>query len=350
MSPSYIVTQTDRDWFGRCRRSWDFGSKSRQGFEPAISLAPFDLDRALRDALAVYYFPGMWTWNRGVVSPLVLKEFERAMLNQRKRYDERAELQLGKPRAAPSSRLPASPVPEAILDAALEQHLEAGHQLLVRYMGWAPEYDLFWPLRVEADFDLHIPDAEHAGLDLATPDGWPIHFEGRVDMLMADQDDARWLVSHRLTDQAFSDVELLHLDETALGSCWGWENDNLIRIAGVLYNELRLSGDPGFRRTAVARSRAEMTSFGQRISATAKAMVAPDADARPHPTPEHCAACAFRAPCLALNEGFDPSDILYDAYRRRPADEWVEGRLGAVSWGMSRGAAPPRFEGGRTRP
>ncbi len=319
---SYTITPTDRDSFVRCRRAWDLSAKTRQALQVVVPAAPFDLDRAMRDALAVYYFPGMWTWNRGIVSPLVLQALERSLQGQRTRYAEVAEL-------------------SAEDKEAYEADLAVGNSLLTRYMGWAPEYDLFWPLRVEADFDVHIPDVAHPGLELATPDGRPLHYQGRVDMLMSDQDDARWIVCHRISRDSFTDVELLRLDETALGCVWGWEHDNLIPVAGVVFNELRLEGDPAFRRTTIPRSRDETTAFGVRLASTALKMIDPDLEVGPSPTPEHCEICDFRGPCLALNLGAEPE--LSQAYRRRPEDEWVEGRLGSMSWSMSRGAAPPRF-------
>lgn len=274
-----------------------------------------------------------------MVAPLVYMELDRALRRQHAHYEERAAL------APHQTRLP-----QATLDAALDRDLALGRALLTRYLAWAPEHDFFWPLKVEVDFDVHIPDAERPGLNLGAPDGRAIHYQGRVDMLMADQEDARWLLFHRLTEDTFTDVELLRLDEVALGCAWGWENDLLVNIAGVVFNELRLNGDPPFRRTALARNRADMASFGERLSAVSKAMVAPDVDLHAHPTPEHCSACDFRSPCLALNEGSDPRAILASSYRHRPEDDWVEGRLGSAAWSASRGAAPPRFEGGRTQP
>ena len=41
-----------------------------------------------------------------------------------------------------------------------------------------------------------------------------------------------------------------------------------------------------------------------------------------------------------MNQGDDPSDLLA-AYDVRGADILEEGRLGGMSWGMGRGAAPP---------
>ena len=44
----------------------------------------------MRDALAVYYFPGMWDWDRDVRLPLVAQELERALTRQRERADAEA--------------------------------------------------------------------------------------------------------------------------------------------------------------------------------------------------------------------------------------------------------------------
>lgn len=64
-----VVTAAERASFTRCRRQWDFGAGMRQDLEPVRRAAVPDLDRAVRDALAVYYFPGMWDWDRGVRLP-----------------------------------------------------------------------------------------------------------------------------------------------------------------------------------------------------------------------------------------------------------------------------------------
>ena len=67
---------SDRIWFKRCRRSWDLGSRLRRSLEPAERRYALDLDRAVRDGLAVYYFPGMWEWDRKVVLPLAFAAFD----------------------------------------------------------------------------------------------------------------------------------------------------------------------------------------------------------------------------------------------------------------------------------
>src|SRR6185503_8710767 len=65
------VTEAERASFLRCGRRWDIAAgmrpniqqNMRPNLEPANRPAAPDLDRAIRDALAAYYFPGMWDWD-----------------------------------------------------------------------------------------------------------------------------------------------------------------------------------------------------------------------------------------------------------------------------------------------
>lgn len=63
---------------------WQCGLRGRirQNLEPLNPPATPDLDPAMRDALAVYYFPGMWDRDRRVQLPLVVQELERALARQ----------------------------------------------------------------------------------------------------------------------------------------------------------------------------------------------------------------------------------------------------------------------------
>ncbi|MFL5883060.1 MAG: hypothetical protein ACJ782_23935, partial [Actinomycetota bacterium] len=79
---AYRFTPADRGAFKRCRRQWDFGARERHNYEPADGPAAPDLELAVRDALAVYYFPGMWDWQRSVVLPLVLQGLARSLGGQ----------------------------------------------------------------------------------------------------------------------------------------------------------------------------------------------------------------------------------------------------------------------------
>ncbi|HEY3238810.1 MAG TPA: hypothetical protein VGL92_04540 [Acidimicrobiia bacterium] len=387
----------DRTWYRTCRRAWDFGSRQRRNLEPAHPTFSVDLDRALRDALAVYYFPGMWEWDRSVVLPLTRQALERAMSKQRDSYPGLTEEQA----------------------ARWESELETGRQLLDHYLEWAPALDRFWPVRVETDFDVQVPDWRSPGEDLVVPgEGEAIRYQGRVDLLVVDEHDAYWVVRHRLAHDGFCDPYLLVLDDELLAAAWAWEIFYLgMRVAGTIHNELRpgvtppdpaapvrrprashafararaaartgvrgVPEEPGvrgapqendeapattapvaghrrmyvraertptdvvveeggdmFRRTRIPRSTAELEGLGRNLGQEALEMA--DPHLVPYPTPGgHCAECVYRPPCLTLQEGDNVEPILTARYRTRPDEVPEEGRLGAVTWSMNRGAAPP---------
>src|SRR5215467_5714876 len=79
----FLIRPEDRALFKKCRRAWDFGARTRRNLEPAQPPTVPDLNRALHDALAVYYFPGMWDWRPEIVLPIVRQAFERSMTRQR---------------------------------------------------------------------------------------------------------------------------------------------------------------------------------------------------------------------------------------------------------------------------
>jgi hypothetical protein len=104
------VTEAERASFLRCGRQWDLAAGMRQNArqnirqnpEPANSPAAPDLERAIRDALAVYYFPGMWDWDNGVRLPLVGQELDRTLTGEAR--DEARDLLERYTRWAPQRR------------------------------------------------------------------------------------------------------------------------------------------------------------------------------------------------------------------------------------------------------
>jgi hypothetical protein len=105
-------------------------------------------------------------------------------------------------------------------------------------------------------------------------------------------------------------------------------------------------GGDMFRRTRIPRSAAELEAMGRNLGQEALEMA--DRLVVPYPTPgAHCADCRYRPPCLALQEGDGADVILAADYRLRPEEVPEEGRLGAVTWSMNRGAAPPAHWRGR---
>lgn len=305
-SVGFVVTPDDRDWFDCCRRAWDLGSRLRRNLERTAGSAP-TLERVLHDALAVYYFPGMWTWARSVVEPLV----------------------------------------ERSLNDAGFAH--SAFDFVRAYARWAEAIDSFTPLRVETDIEVHIPDAAQNGAELAGPDGGPVLYRDRVDLVVSeptDGGDLQWLVDHRLVDLqrgSWALPDQLALDERAMLSCWAWEYAYLVPIAGVQFNEVCVA-PPEFRRSRIAYSAAEKFGAAHRLGASVAAMLAAPTSAEPTPRWEHCARCDFREPCITMNRGDDASALLAERYRPRAPDVLEPGRLGGQSWGLGRGAAPPQFD------
>lgn len=301
----YVVTAEDRAWFGRCRRAWDLGAVARHALEPvavaaAATAATDGAERAIGEALAVHYFPGMWSWDRTIVDPLVYAAFDRAH---------------GPPEA---------------------------RRLLADFQRWAEGADRFTPLRVEVEIDVHVPDPVLADTHLADADGAPVRYRDRIALVLVDDADRHWLGDHRIVHDFAADDELV-LDERGVLACWAWDEIELAsRITGVQYTEIRLD-PPAFRRTEVARSAAEKERAARRLGRQVLEMLAPDLVVEPTPEWSHCARCVFRAPCIAMNRGEDPRARLATRYRERGPDVLAEGRLGGVSWGMGRGAAPPRL-------
>jgi hypothetical protein len=370
-----IIRAHERTAFKRCRRAWDFGSRARQNYEPLVPARAFDLEKAVHDALALWYFPGMWEWDRSLVRGFAMEGFYKSMRKQLDAYAAVAD------------------VSEA-QGEEWEAQVGAGERLLDRYFAWAPGVDAFSPVRVDTDFDANVPDPAAMGVDLVARSGGPIHYQGRVDALVVDAYDAYWIMDHRVVvDGEWENLNQLLLDEQSIAACWAWEIFYYgMKIAGTIHNELRLaapetaeaapdklppalpepdadapaydvvgrrrlymeairvpdervqvSGNEAFRRTRITRTRAELEACGRQVAEEALEMTSPGLIVYPSPSVANCAPCPYREPCIALNMGTDEHAILEANYRNRGPEEIVEGRLGGVTWSMNRGARPPKF-------
>lgn len=344
----YRITPRDRASFKRCRRQWDFASPHRRNLEPADPVAS-ELDTAVRDALAVYYYPGTWDWQPALRQSLVHKSLQRSLGD-------------------------AASLPTAV-------------DLLDRYDEWARTVDDFAPVKIAHDVQGLLPHPREPERGLTTAGGQPVVYACRIDLLAVDAGDEYWVVRHVLAEE-WADTDLLRRDEEAVAACWAWEQDYLgMRVAGTIHNELLLTGpappapaprlhgavaqhEPSgggrsipqhervsarasrtaspaavdqrvagpIRRTRIRRSDVEIASVGSQLAAEALDMTAAPAT---YPAPAaHCRECAFNGPCLTLMAGGDAEPELASRFReRRPADG--KPRLGQATWGFGRGAAPP---------
>ena len=354
----YRITAEERARFKRCRRQWDYSSPHRRDLEPAGGSAPA-VDAAFKDALATYYYPGTWDWPHELKQSLVHKAFQRSLD-----------------------------------DSGATEAVETGVALLDCYDAWASTVDDFAPVRIDHDVQGLVPDPREPDRGLVTPDGLPVIYAGRVDLMAVDAADEYWVVRHQLVAE-WNDLEALIRDEEAVAACWAWEQDYIgMEIAGTIHNEVRINGplehppaarpamdiqnlvaqhEPSgggrsipqhrrldarssranggsrteqstagvLRRSRIRRSREEIAAVGILIGAEAVEMTAAPAI---YPTAaEHCRMCEFAAPCLAVVQGADPEPLLAAHFHRHRAAARPKPRLGQSTWGFGRGAAPPQW-------
>jgi hypothetical protein len=353
----YRITAQERTWFKRCRRQWDFASPHRRNLRSLAFVQPA-LPVALKDALAVYYYPGTWDWQHEVTQPLVHKALRRSLD-----------------------------------DADATDMLDRAAALMDCYDAWANAVDDFAPVKINLDVDALVPDLDDPERGLMVHDGSPVIYTCRIDLIAVDAADEYWVVRHRIVDE-WQDVDTLVSDEEAVASCWAFEHDYIgVQIAGTIHNELRVAGPFKFpaagsamkrlpkavaqheasgggralpqhqrvsaqasrgiptdrteqrtagvlRRTRIRRSRHEIAAVGSQIAAEAVDMTSwPTV----YPTfAAHCRDCEFNAPCLALTEGSDVEPLLQNDFQQ-PTDVPRRPRLGQSTWGFGRGAAPPRW-------
>jgi hypothetical protein len=353
----YRITSDERARFKRCRRQWDFASPHRRNLRSSGVVEPA-LPAALKDALAVYYYPGTWDWQHEVTQPLVHKALERSLDN-----------------------------------ASARELLTQGAAVLDCYDAWANAIDDFAPVKINIDVEALVPHPDDPERGLLVHDGSPVVYPCEIDLVAVDAADEYWVVCHQIVDEWLDSGSLLR-DEQAVAACWAFEHDYIgVQIAGTIHNELRIAGPLNFppagsamkrmpkavaqhepsgggrslpqhqrvsalesrsdatnrteqrtagvlRRTRIRRSRHEIASVGMQIASEAVDMTNWPTI---YPTPAaHCRDCEFNAPCLAITEGADAEPLL-EADFRRPPTESNKPRLGQSTWGFGRGAAPPRW-------
>jgi hypothetical protein len=400
MTWAYVLRPREMATYRRCRRAWDFGARIRQNYIPAVPTRVFDFDKAIHDALAVYYFPAMDDWDRSIVRPLALKGFFRSMEEERARYETVAAL-------------------TAEQEEEWDEAMERGEAMLDGYFAWAAPLDTFASIFSDQEFWAPVPDPANPGSDLVNHAGREIRYLGRVDHLFSDHNDEYWIADHRIVGDEWEDDDLLLLDLDGLAALWATElTYPQLRIAGTVYNELRtaVEVDPSlergegfqaqdgrtmrrprhvhtrrspmtpqaeisiqdqdlaalatvppfaseegqpvdhisiretgqwFRRTYVRRGRGSVRDIGLRMAAEAAEVANPALPIYPNPAPANCGTCVFRAPCIALNEGADPTPVLEASFRRRTEEEGEEERL---RWSIGRAQTRASMSGKESRP
>jgi hypothetical protein len=329
---NYRITEDDRARFKRCRRQWDFASRRR--LEPVTPAQPV-LAAVLKDALAVYYYPGTWDWQPEVRQSLVHKAAARAV-----------------------GEIGATGAPGAT--DALPTALSAAKALLDAYDAWATTVDDFAPVKIGHDVQGLVPDPREPERGLTTPDGSAVIYSCRIDLLAVDAADEYWVVRHLIVDE-WQELDALIGDEAAVAACWAWEQEYLgMEISGTIHNQVRItgpldrpvgSGTAGTAKGAPGRVRQSEPSGGGRAIPQHRRLSARTSRSNESDHIEQSTAGLVRrtrirrsrAEINAVVVGSDPAPILAANFRRRLPDDQRKPRLGQSTWGFGRGAAPPQW-------
>ncbi len=227
----YRITAEERTRFKRCRRQWDFASPHRRNLRPIGAVEPV-LPAALKDALAVYYYPGTWDWQHEVTQPLAHKALERALA-----------------------------------DAGGTELLPRGAALLDCYDAWAHAVDDFAPVKINLDVEALVPDPDDVECGLVVHDGSPVIYACRIDLVAVDATDEYWVVCHQIVDE-WQDVDRWDRDEQAVAACWAFEHDYIgVQVAGTIHNEVRIDGPldvPAHRAGGETYAQSRRSTRGQR--------------------------------------------------------------------------------------
>lgn len=312
----HLIDLDDRTWFKRCRRAWDLRSPTRQNYVPVEPAQPFDVEAALARGLAAYYYPAMAAWDRALVRPIAMETFVKEMRTQRSGYGGSA----------------------AFAQREWTEQLELGSRMLERYFAWAPAVDTFTAVRANEETRVAVPDPEQPELGLRSADGGAIHVRGRLGLLVSDEHDRLWVVLHHFVDGPWTDPDVLCLDPEAGALCWAVESHDVVRVSGVIVNELRwrapaqtsppaglaaghrgagLVEDPAgwFRRTRWRKTPAQIAQQRRQLAAEALEMTDPRMAPYPNPSPANCGDCPYHRPCLEINAGADPAPVLQALFR-----------------------------------
>lgn len=356
----HIIRTSDRIAWKKCRRAHWFGSIMHRNLVPLRGSKPLEFGTDWHEAMAVLYDPDTWHLvknpkTRSTILETVRQTFIQANKEHQAKY---ADDHGGYPLE---------------VEEDFKEREELGIGMLNAYFAWHLGVDDFTPVRVEVDFDVPIitPSGEEF---ICSCHGWPVVYQGRLDGIVQDKFGWYWVLEHKTAGQ-LGPTEHLMLDEQTGSYAWAVKQMLGLRVQGVIYNEavkkvphkplelkrrtqgrlfsvnkqqdttyeiaveaiakagedlelyddflsyLKLQGNKFFRRTQVHRNEHELNDQGLRIYHEACEMLDPNTVPYPNPSRFNCMMCAFRAPCIAMNDGSDYEFLLSEDYRNRSEEE-----------------------------
>jgi len=351
------IHTSDRATFKHCRRKWDFTSPIRQNLQPKISSFgvqwPLWFGTGIHKVLEMYYdsianpqsaYIPMWQmWQEWYAMQVV--EIHRQAPGY---YEENIE--------------------------TFDKHLDLGLGMMRFYEQYATSNDKFTMIEPEHDFSVPLdPTILTASHPVYGPPN-PILYEGRMDGLIQD-DQGRigiletktassitedylakldmdeqctsylWAAQHEGHNAEFVLYNILAkhypkpptvlkngtlsvdrsqgttsrlfleaaLDNNLVGTDW-WSSERVVNYREFLDEQ----GDSLFiTRKKVLRNQWQIDNCGKRIAQEVQDMLS-DPHVYPNPTGNwECIHCAFRPPCLQMEDGSDPTYTLEENYEAR---------------------------------
>jgi len=359
LESKHIIRTSDRIAWKRCRRAHHFGSTMHRNLVPLRGSKPLEFGTDMHEAWGVLYNPLTWplvknSKTRGVILESVRQTFIKANYEHKKLYREGDGYSVD-------------------VEEDFKERQELGLGMLDAYFDWQIGVDTFTPTHVEVDFEVPILTPQGNEFRCFEHD-WPVVYQGRLDGIVQDSFGWYWILEHKTTSQ-MGPTEHLVLDEQTGSYAWALMQMLGLRVQGVIYNEavkklahppvellrpregrnfsvnkqqdttyemavhalsvagedlrlyddflsyLKLQGNKFFRRTQVHRNTYELQDQGVRIYHEAREMLNPETVPYPNPSRFNCMMCAFRSPCIAMNDGSDYEFLLQEDYRERTKEE-----------------------------
>jgi hypothetical protein len=362
----WVIRTSDRGQFKGCRRAWDWGSKIRGNLEFRRPPSYLEFGTAIHKAMEIYYTPETWHMDRDVIGALAIVGFVENYKQARAEYLRFIGQEvLGE-------------VEQATWEEQLELGKKMLLNYIGwakprdRFTPKFVEVEFEVPVPVPPGLSLP-PGFEDRGGYLYFHDR-PVVYQGRIDLVLEDEYGDLWIDDHKTTAQMREDtITFLELDEQTGSYCWAIQEMMGVKVAGALYNELykgvpeppaqnqrqrqgrwfsvnkqqdtsyelylatvkeqdatayekglydeildhlKASGNKYFRRTQIHRSQTELQNLGFTICLEAIDML-DSPRIYPNPTKFRCGWCAFRGPCLAVNDGSDATWMLKENYQKR---------------------------------
>ena len=327
------ITNSDRATFRECERKHYFSSHLRSNLQPVEEPPYLEFGTAIHKALEAHY--------KGENGPEFFAELMRS-------------------------------------SSLSWEFKELGIQMLCNYVThWKDKFEV---IATEYTFEVPVPFVSYANIqsphlygagDQLVFQGRPVVYKGTVDLLYRSKNGSYFIMDHKTCAQ-FNSMDYLKLDEQITSYIWAMQKDMNITIVGGVINELkkiipspvqRLKNgtlstsyrnlvtlhdykeaieqyeldpkdykeyldflktrpSPFFRRTKTRRNKVQLSNFEDRLFVEAvRILESPTSPyGLPSPSSRNCNYCAFRLPCVAVEDGSDVDALKRLLFRERTYD------------------------------